>query len=266
LQNEIYHVAVAPLEKPDDEIVGKVAAITVKDVLQTRMALTGKIPKLIAHCPSLEAAEDTARQLKELKLITFVIKNSDLKSAARGFRAVKAASEADGTAFFDKTGASKKLTSRDVFLIISGKLQTSTDKVVTTTKMKFNVGRTLLTGMPAFKRVKEKSIDTEVETEGFVRLFDHASPQPAVEITQHGFDYSFLGDKMASSSIANFAVVVNQIKQFFPDAIFDDRLAQPMQVSMPSASPRNAIEISSRLIYWYYRTIRSDDTVEAERP
>jgi hypothetical protein len=71
---------------------------------------------------------------------------------------------------------------------------------------------------------------------------------------------------MASSSIANFNAVVNQIKQFFPDAIFDDRLAQPMQVSMPSASPRNAIEISSRLIYWYYRTIRSDDTVEAERP
>lgn len=88
---------------------------------------------------------------------------------------------------------------------------------------------------------QRKTGDKSLQTECFVRLYDRTSPEPSVEILQYDPDYSFLGAKMASSSLANFSAIVTKIRDTFPQAVFDDRLIEHFEVDIPSATPRTTL-------------------------
>jgi hypothetical protein len=103
--------------------------------------------------------------------------------------------------------------------------------------------------IPIWRRVKEKTKDVAVQSEGFVRLYDQMSPEPSVEVFQHSFDYSFLGTKMASSSLTNLSITTVEIKNTSPEAVFDDRLKEVFGVYMPLATQGDEIEINCKLIY-----------------
>jgi hypothetical protein len=53
----IVHVALAPLDTPDESLVVKVAAIINKDVYGTRLLIAGKIPRFVAHCQTIHDAK-----------------------------------------------------------------------------------------------------------------------------------------------------------------------------------------------------------------
>jgi hypothetical protein len=62
--------------------------------------------------------------------------------------------------------------------------------------------------------------------------------------------YSFLGDRIAPSSLANFNTVAAKLQQLYHQAIFDDRLMKSSQ------SPRalDDLELNCKLLYLYYKT------------
>jgi hypothetical protein len=78
-----------------------------------------------------------------------------------------------------------------------------------------------------------------------------------VEIFQYNFDYSFLGTKMASSSLANLSTIITKLRDIFPQAVFDDRLTEPFVVDVPFLTPRDDIEINCKLIYLYHQALCS---------
>jgi len=130
-------------------------------------------------------------------------------------------------------GQAKRIGSRDVFLILEGKIETHTEAEAIRTRMKFSLAATVLTGgIPIWRRVREKTKALSLRAERFVRLYDRKSSEPSVEIIQDRMDYSFLGIKMASSSFANFSTVVMKIRELFPQAIFDDRLMKSFEANV----------------------------------
>ena len=253
---EVVHVAIAPPATLEEELIKKVAAIVAKNPYETRLRLAGKIPKIIANYATMQMAESTARSLRELGLVVIVCPDSELRKSSPRYKAHTLKFEEKAVLFWDRSGQARQIESRDVFLVIKGRMQIYTETEVTTTVRKLNVTATVLTGgIPITKKVKEKTTDKSYQTESFVRLYDRTSSEPIVEILQHDFDYSFLESEMASSSVANFSTTVKKIRGAFPQAIFDDRLVEPFGANIPATMPQDNIEMNCKLIYFYHRTI-----------
>ncbi|MFZ1914883.1 MAG: hypothetical protein WCF70_04140 [Dehalococcoidales bacterium] len=255
--NEIVHLLVAPPQTVETSLVKEASLILQKDPYETRMLLSGKLPKLIAHYSSVAAAETAARQLKTLGLVALAVSDIELNQfSANGFNARSVEFEEQAAVFRDNTNRLLKLETKDVFLIIKGKYQVSSDKPVTTTRLKFNLTATLVTGgIPIWSKVKETSKTNSGETGYFVRIYDRDSVQPRVEIFENYFNYSVLGAEIAPSSAANLNSIVTKLRAVFPQALFDDILTRPMGTSESYDTKANVVELNCRLLYWYHRAL-----------
>jgi hypothetical protein len=255
IANEIVHVLVAPPDNLEANLVKEAAKILNKDPYATRLILCGKIPKLIGRYESIEEAELITKRLKTLGLVAVVVKDNDLtESPLTRFYAHALKLGNRETAFFDKAGQQIILESKDVFLILKGKLQLSNTNEVTTTSLKFNLTATLMTGgIPIWRKVKETTKGTSNEASYFVRIYDATSPEPRVEFFENYFDFSSLGPKIAPSSLVNFNSIITELRTVFPQALFDDRLTQPSGTSMSTDKPERDTELNCKFIYLYYQ-------------
>jgi hypothetical protein len=202
--NEIWHVAVAPYASLDDDQINKVGSIVGKSLYETRLRLTGKIPKIIANFDNLQLAESATKKLTELGLVVITVSDSTLRKPTQIFKARNLRFDGLAVTFIDRNGQTKTLQAADLFLILSVKMRTYIETEVIKTTRKLNITATVLTGgIPVLKKVKEKITNTTYQTESFLRLYDGTSPETAVRISQGEFDYSFLGSEMGSSAAAN---------------------------------------------------------------
>ncbi len=145
--HDIVHVLIAPPDKLQISLIMEAASILNKDPYEIRLLLTGNIPKLIAHYRSTQEAELVTKRLKALGLVVVVCSDAELReSSSTRFRAHTLKSGDKEVTFWDKAGQMRKIESKDVFLILKGRIQTYIDKEVTKTRMKFNLPATLLTG------------------------------------------------------------------------------------------------------------------------
>jgi hypothetical protein len=257
----VVHVAVAPPAALEEELVKKVAAVVGKNLYETRLRLAGKIPKIIANYDSVQRAELTTKSLRELGLVVIVFSESELRKPWQIFKARNLKFEEQAITFCDRSGQARRMEAREAFLILSARMQAYTDTEVTKTTRKLNVTATLLTGgIPVIKKVKTKTTTRSFQTESFIRLYGRTSPEPAVEIRQHDFDYSFLGPEMISSATANFSIAIRKIREAFPQANFDDGLIEPFGANMPATMVQDTIEDNCKLIYWYHGAVSNVDT------
>jgi len=225
---DIVHVAIAPPPALEANLIERVAAIVNKNSYETRLLLTGAIPRIIAHYPGMQTAESVAQSLRDIGLTTIVLRDSELRKPSQIFKALTLEFGEQEILFRDRMGHESRVAATDAFLILVGKMRTYAEEDMTKTEMKLNWGATLLTGgIPIWRRVTQKTSDSAVQTELFARLYDQKSPEFSVELLQHHMNYSFLGAKKAPSSLVNFNAVVARLREVFPQAIFDDRLAKP---------------------------------------
>ncbi len=251
---EVVHVAVATPDIPEPDVITKVATIVNKDPYQTRLLLSGGLPKLIAHYPSIQEAESTAQNLIDLGLVAFVCQNSELRKPSKVFTVLTTEFLKEEAVFRNKGGQTKKIAYSDVFLILKGIMQTTTEEETTVTRREINWGATLLTGgLPIYHNVTEKISDATVQEEPLVRLYNRESSEPIVQMLQHSMSYSFLGAQIAPSSLANFNTVVAKLQELFPQAIFDDRLTKSSKSGMPSPRTPDDLELNCKLLYMYYK-------------
>jgi len=253
---EIVHVAVAPPDVLEPDLIKKVAAIADKDPYETRLLLARKTPGIIAHYRSIQTAESVARSLRDLGLVAIVCKDSELRKTTQGFRACAVEFGEKEVLFRDSGNGVRRIGPGDVFLILKGRVETHTKREAIRTRMKFNLPATVLTGgIPIWSRVKEKTEDSSVRTESFVRLYGLTSPEPEVEIFQHDFNYSFLGMKTASSSLTNLNTLITELRNEFPQAVFDGRLTELFVEGIPLATLEGGLEINCKLIYLCHRCL-----------
>jgi hypothetical protein len=250
---EILHVAINPPGAADANLIKETAAIIDKDLNATNQLLVGNIPRIIAHYQTAQAAEQAAEHLRKLGLTVIICGDTELRrSSPPIFKARTLKSSPRELIFQDKNSTVKTIKIEDVFLIIKGRAHVQSDKTVTTTKRKLNLAATLMTGgLPIMSKVEQKSVETSLQSEYFLRLYHRKSPVPDIEITQHGFDYSCLGKDMSATTLANFNTLSDKIKGLCPGSAFDDRLAQSPSPGTSLITPGSNYESQCKLIYWF---------------
>lgn len=261
VEYEVVHVAVAAPAVLDEGLVKKVSEIIGKNLYETRLRLTGKIPKIISNLSTMQQAESTAQSLRELGLVVILFSDSELRKRWQIYKARNLKFEEQAITFHDRSGQPKRIEAREAFLILSGRMEAYTEKETIKIVKKLNLGLTLLTGgIPINKNVKEKIVSRSFQNESFLRLYDRTSPELAVEIMQHGFDYSFLGTEMVASATANFGTTIKKIREALPQAIFDDRLIDPFGANITAAVAEDNIESNCKLLYWYHQAMSKAGT------
>jgi hypothetical protein len=266
-RNDVIHVAAAPPASLNEELVNKLASIIGKSPYETRLRLTGKIPKIIVNFDVVPQAESAAQSLRALGLVVSVVSDSVLRKPWQIFRARSLKFEEQAITFYDRAGQSKNMEASALFLILSARMQHETQTEVTKIVKKLNITATLLTGgIPVTKKVKQKETSKSYQNINFIRLYGRMAPEPVVEIRQQNFDYSFLGSEMASSAAANYLIAVRKIREAFPQAIFDDSLVQPFGANMAATMAQDSIEANCKLIYWYHRAVGDIGTALQIRP
>lgn len=254
------YVAVAPRSTLDADLIKAVAAIIDKEPYDTRLLLSGEIPRIIAQCSSVHEAESIAQGLRELGLVAIICEDLEFRKPLESFSAHTLEFQEGGVLFRDKSGRERRMGARDVFLILEGRIQTYIEEETTKTRMKISWPATVLTGgIPIWRKVGEKARETFFQSEYFVRLYDRKPSELSVELLQNHMNYSFLGTSMTFSSLTNFGAVVTKLREVFPQAVFDDRLMKSFGPSMPSTSVQADLEIKLRLIYLYHVAQRGLD-------
>jgi len=259
-QNEIFHLAVGPSSGVDADLLAQAAGIVNKNLYDVRLLLSGNMPRLVAHFGDLHEAEAAARSLTALGLTALVCRDSDLRKPQEDFHGHTLKFGDGEVLFLDRSGRRKAVSSAGVSIILRGTTGIRTETEGTTTRTKFSLGATVLTGgIPVWRKVKERATDISVQVVHFARLYGPESADHTVELTQHGMDYSFLGADKAPSSMANFNTVIRRIREAFPQACFDDRLiGHSGGTEMPSKIGTD-LESSCRLLYLYLRHSAAGD-------
>jgi hypothetical protein len=247
---EVIYIAVAPPANLDANLVRSVATVISKSPSHTRLLLAGEVPKVIAHYDSTQVAESIIRNLRNLGLVAIACRDSELRQFPQTFKAQTLEFREKEVLFRDIAGREKRIAENNVFLVLVGRIETSVEVETTKQKTKFSLPRTLLMGgIPIWRRVDQKTTTHSIQAESFARLYERKSPDPSVDILQHHMNYSFLGAKVAASSFTNFGTVVLRLREVFPQAIFDNRLAKPSVLTTSPNRVWEGIEINCKLIY-----------------
>jgi hypothetical protein len=254
MPDSLVYVAVCPRRDPDESGLPQAAALLNKDVPTLRMLLSAVIPRLVAHFPGASEAELAIGQLKALGFKAFACPDADLRRDSSALQANNLVQVDSDLVFNNRAGASLALPAAAVFLIVQGLRHDVQEQETTRTSVKLNLTATLLTGgIPLFKRVEKKAVEQTSTQEYFVRLYGPADPEARVEIRQRDFDYSFLGARVAPSSQANLFLAVQELRRFYPSAIFDDRLLRPLANPSGTALGWDSVNVNCKLVYWEHR-------------
>jgi len=253
----ILYLALVPLVAPETGVITEVAAIIGKEPYGTRLLLAGKVPKIIARYESKQMAESVTQKLRDLRLVPILCTESELCRSSEGFIAHTLEVGQRYVLFYDRGGQKREMKSRGVFLIIKGREETYVTKEKTETTRKFSLARTALTGgIPMWRTQKKQVKESSPVAEYFARIYTRKSSEPAVEIIHNQADYSFLKGEMASSSLANFNIVVTKLQQAFPKAIFDDNLMRASVRQPYAPSDVDNAEVNCKLLYLQYLALK----------
>jgi hypothetical protein len=244
------HIGVMPPAALNEDMVKSAAEVLGKNVYDTRVLLSGEIPRIIAHYENMQMAGPVVHSLKELGIEAIAFNDSQLRQPPQFFKAYTLSTGTQEVLFKDRSGREKRMRDNEGFLIITGMIQTSTQTETVTTRKKLNITTTLLTGgIPIYKKVKEKTTTHSTESDQFLRLYSRRPDDPVVLITRHDMDYSFLGEKIDVSTRANFILTVAAIREAFPAALYNDMLSKPFKITSSPDRSLSDTEIQCRLIY-----------------
>jgi len=240
-------IAVMPPPQPDEDLLKRVAAVIRKSLSHTRLLLAGEIPRIIAHADSPPQAETIVADLGRLGLAAIACSQAEMERVPPTSPAQTLEFGRPAVLFRDNAGGEQRLAAGDVCLIISGRLESSVEVKTSRSRFKFSWGRTLLMGgIPTWKRVEETTTEKSSQSQGFARLYCRQADAPGVELWQHDLNYACLGAERAAASVVNFAALLRRLREAFPEAVFDDRLAR----SLPLTDWQE-LELSCRLIYLF---------------
>jgi hypothetical protein len=252
--SDIFHVAVLPPDVVEADSAQKAAAIIRKNLYETRLLLSGKIPKILTQYNTLPEAEAAVQSLRGLGFRALVCTDGALRHSLPGFRTRSLTIGENEITFRDKSGKAARMEAAESFLILAGKVETRQETEVKTVKTKLNLPMTLATGgIPIRRKVTEKSTVTSIQTECFLRVYDKGSSGFYIEIRQYDFDYGCLGLKIAPTSLANFSSLTKRIREAFPKALFDDSMIKNYGAGLPSDATWERVDILCKLIYLFHQ-------------
>jgi hypothetical protein len=261
VNNNITHVAIDPPANLDTDLVNKAAAIIGQNPLDTRRLLSGEIPKIIAHYVNIDSANMAVEKIRSLGIRLLTISDEDLNLPSDGFKVSTLEIANEQLCLYDAAGVRHAIIKNGVWLVIAGKREISVKSETTTTTTKFNLTGTLLSGgIPMWHRFKEKNISESFESTSFARLYENSTSGEWAELIRDQLNYASLGTAITHSSFTNFNRLLTQIRDFFPAAVFDDRLTKTSTIGTATQQPWQSENINCKLIYLFHQFDRNSNS------
>jgi hypothetical protein len=245
---EIFDIVIAPPVNVEAELIRQVGLVLAIDSRRTSsLLLSAKIPIIVNQYETELEAEIIVEKLQTLGIKAFICIDSELRRLPSSFiRATSLRRDVNEFTFFSEVGLNLTISVADIFLFLLGTRSSIVTEKVTSSKMKFSLPATLLTGgLPVFRKVAQETLKNTTQNERFVRIYTLNSSDPIVEILQQEFNYSFLREKISVSSRINLNATIAELKAFSPRAIYDDKLDNNM-------GSNEQTEMNCRLIYFSY--------------
>jgi hypothetical protein len=248
-----HFVALSPTRILDDDLLSRVAEVLGKDAYNARLLLAGEMPHVVAQYHSEDLAIALADKLKALGLAAIAGSIIDLRQVASATFMAHSLQNVDQDVIFRAiNGETIRISGDDIFLMLEGILPSIAQRKEGQTEKKLNLPATLaLGGIPVWRKSQTRTGPAE-DSESFLRLYRSTSSQAVVEIRSRGFDYSFLAAKKGFSSEHNFKTATGALQGFFPEAIYDSRLARNSPVEFFNSTPQATTEGNLRLMYLFY--------------
>lgn len=219
MDGERHVVAIAKLGTPVEVEAKALAADLGATPYEVRLKLVAGLPAIVLATTDADAARALAGKLRARGHRALVCRAADVVRASDMVRMQTFQLERDGLA-----AGGQRLPWPDLATLVRARhhRQIGTTEVVE--QKKFDATRAILTGgLITHKNEKRTVSSTAAEIEQVLYLFRASGDTPWL-LREHATNYSALGPALTPTANRNFAIVVEQLRQRAPHAVFDDSL------------------------------------------
>jgi len=245
-------VAIYNLPDHKDELAEAFAAALGTTVYEarSRLRVQGNGPLVVASCQDREAAERIAASLTSGGFDAILLDQDEIEAGSAQFIVRKF--RLDDEMLYVESGEGLNLTVdyRSIDLLLHGTSIAVKTESETLKKRKFSLGRAVLSGGLVMSRTNKitREIKNE-EREGFFNLY--SGSLPALVFRESYLMYDSPGFALKPTRVANFAYLIDELRQRQPDAAFDDRLlrrAEQASLLGPLLSPEEFLNVAILLL------------------
>jgi hypothetical protein len=240
---------IAAVELPDipdaRATAARVLGLALADVNQR---LAGRLPRVLMHEPSPEAAERHVRALEAAGFVVVTVDPTLVPDDEQRIVARRLEFTPDVVAVFDQHGTPHRCPARAIGLLQRGLRRDRTTTKVKVQERHLDVKKALLTGgLLLTKKVERTDLKITETDEAFV-LIERNDGAPDVILYERQLDYRFLGAEMAPSSRTNLDRTWARCKTFAPRAPTDERLLQPGFIAGLPRTSADPVDLALALV------------------
>ena len=208
-----------------EALVPALAEATDKTLYEVRARLSSPEggPAVVANFGEIEPAWAFAGRLRANGVSPILLTPEDVESDAQRFLVRTFHLGEHGVTATSRRGETAELSYREIDLILRGVRIEERVELQTTEQRKFSAGRALMTGgLVASKTTRKlQQVKTE-ERDDFLHLY--SAGRPPLVFRASAVTYQSLGPALQPSIAANFAYLVERLRQASPQATYDERL------------------------------------------
>lgn len=181
-------------------------------------------PAVVATYGEIQPAWACAGRLRANGFAPLLITPEEVESNATRFQVRSFDFGSQGFTAVSRRGETAEIAYREIdFLLRATRLEERTE-VKTTEQRKFSAGRAILSGgLMLTKKTRTVEQVTTEDRDDFIQLYCDGRPPVVFHAT--GINYQSLGTALQPSVAANFAQLIERLRQAAPHARFDERLA-----------------------------------------
>lgn len=181
-------------------------------------------PAVVASFGEIERAWAFTGRLRASGIYPILLTPEDVESDAQRFLVRTFQLGEHGITVVSRQGKTAELAYREINLILRGVRIEERTELKTTEQRKFSPGRALLTGGLMMTKTSRKLEQvTSEERDDFLHLY--AEGRPPLVFRAREVNYQSLGPALQPSIAANFAHLVEALRQASPQSPYDERLA-----------------------------------------
>ncbi|HEX4963900.1 MAG TPA: hypothetical protein VF173_23950 [Thermoanaerobaculia bacterium] len=216
-------------------------------------------PAIVATYGEVEPAWACAGRLRANGFAPIHLTPEDVEPRTSRFQVRTFTLGAEGLTAESRRGEVTEIAYREIDLILRATRLEERTETKTTEQRKFSAGRALLSGgLMLTKKTRKVERVTLEERDDFVQLY--AGGRPPVVFHAAGLNYQSFGAALQPSVAANFAKLIERLRQSAPGARYDDRLSNRVgraRILGPSSLKDQHLDVAVSLLARVLRPSRA---------
>jgi len=216
---ERYVVAIAALGAPVEAEAKALAADLGTTAYEERLKLVAGLPAIVRATTDMAAAHVLGGKLRARGHRAIVCRVADVVCASKMIQMQHFQLDHEGL-----ESGGKQMPWVDLSTLVRARHHRQVGATEIVEQKKFNAARAILTGgLIMHKSEKRRVSSTTSEVEQVLYLFRASGNTPWL-LREHATNYGALGAALTPTATRNFSIVVDQLRERAPHAVFDDSL------------------------------------------